>query len=412
MIAQKHAGVITMITVSPPLCTSIIDKARVCHGSAPRTRCRIMVRRAVPSLLALFLFEATASAEPPSVSVVSVNVENIMQSSEYAGHVEAIRQVGVRARVQGILKNVALQEGQDVKANDLLFEIDPDQYANALTLAKSKKVGADANLKSAELTLDQQRQQANKWLGGSRADLDQAIANQATAAAAVNAADDAVRSAELNLAYTRIVSPLSGRVGSLNITPGDLVGPETGVLAKVVQLDPIRVVFSISEQEMMVISQQMPGATLEQINATFIPSLRLPGGSFYPLAGKIDFIGNEIDPVTRTVRIHTTFPNPAKLLLPGESVAVLVRQARAPVKRMPVVVSQAVREDRQGKFVFIIGVDNKVEQRPITATQRVGQYWLVESGLKGGEKVVVDGLDRVRSGLVVQAVPVSSPGQP
>lgn len=354
------------------------------------------------SLLCDIAARAQAPAQPlPAVSVVTVHLEDVARDVEFIGRIEAIQQVDVRARVQGFLENVAFTEGQDVNADDLLFEIEPDQYEAALLQARAQQASAEASLHNAQLTLNRRQELYDRKVG-TRADLDEAIASRESAAASLDSAKAAVRTAELNLSYTRILSPIAGRIGRANITLGNVVGPDSGALARVVQLDPIRVVFSVSERDFITVVQQGHGTPLEKINAGFIPTLRLPNGTIYPEQGRIDFVDNEVDPATGTVPVRASFPNPSRVLLPGGTLSVRVRPAEA--RRMPLVPVQAVQENRQGKFVLVVGADNRVEQRPIKATLQVGQNWAVEDGLRAGETVIVEGLQKVRAGAEVNAV--------
>lgn len=346
-------------------------------------------------------FAQTSQAPLPVVTVATIQVEDVAPRIQFIGRVEAIQQVDVRARVNGFLDEVAFSEGQDVAAGDLLFVIEPDQYEAALSQAKAQQASAEANLANAQLTLDR-RQQLYNTRTGTKADLDQATADRDAAAAALESAKASVRVAELNLSYTRITSPITGRIGKANITVGNVVGPSSDVLARVVQLDPIRVVFSVSERDFVTVAQQQEGATIEQIDAGFVPTLMLPNGTEYPGEGKIEFVGNEIDPATGTVPVRATFANPDRMLLPGGTLSVSVRPAES--RRMPLVPIEAVQQSRDGKFVLVVGSDNQVEERPIRATQQVGQNWAVEDGLKAGERVIVEGLQKVRPGGQVQTV--------
>jgi membrane fusion protein (multidrug efflux system) len=355
----------------------------------------------------LLLFDMIALAQapgspPPAVSIVTVNVEDIAQNVEFIGRIEAIQQVDLRARVQGFLEKVTFTEGQDVKADDFLFTIERDQYEAALQQAKAQQESTEASLQNAQVTLER-RQELYERQSGTRADLDQAIASRASAAAAVDSAKAAVRTAELNLSYTRIAAPIAGRIGKTNFTKGNVVGPDSGALARVVQLDPIRVVFSVSERDFINAVQQGRGAAIDQINASFVPTLRLPNGTVYADQGRIDFVGNEVDQATGTLPVRASFTNASGVLLPGGTVSVRVRPAET--RRMPLVPLQAVQESRQGKFVLVVGPDNRVEQRPIKASQQIGQNWAVEDGLKAGESVIVEGLQKVRPGAQVQALP-------
>lgn len=367
-------------------------------------RCLSYVIMTISSLL---LFDGTARAQTqvgplPAVSVVTIRLEDVAQNVEFIGRIEAIQQVDVRARVQGLLEKVAFVEGQDVKADDLLFTIEPDQYDAALMQAKAQQAGAEASLRNAQVTLDR-RQELYKRQSGTRADLDQAIADHDAAAAAVESAKAAARTAELNQSYTRIVSPIAGRIGRTNFTTGNVVNPDSGALARVVQIDPIRVVFSVSERDFINVVKHSRETALEQIKASFVPTLRLANGAIYADHGRIDFIDNEVDQATGTLPVRASFPNPAGVLLPGGTVSVRVQPTET--RRMPLVPVQAVQENRQGRFVLVVGSDNRVEQRPIKTALQVGQNWAVEDGLRAGESVIVEGLQKVRPGAQVQALP-------
>lgn len=343
--------------------------------------CRLFLCGAAFLAAGIAAFAQSPPAPLPAVSVVAISTEDVAQNVEFIGRIEAIHQVDVRARVQGFLEKVAFTEGQDVKADDLLFEIERDQYEAALLQANAQQASAEANLHIAQLTVDR-RQELYDRQSGTRADLDQAVATRDAAAAAVDSARAAVRAAALNLSYTRIVSPIAGRIGRTNLTKGNVVGPESGALARVVQLDPIRVVFSISERDFINAIQQERGTAVDQVKAGFVPTLRLPNGAIYPAQGRLDFVSNEVDLATGTLPVRASFANPDGVLLPGGTVSVRIRPVEA--RRMAMVPIQAVQENRQGRFVLVVGTDSRVEQRPIRATQQVGQYLAVEDGLKAG----------------------------
>jgi membrane fusion protein, multidrug efflux system len=349
------------------------------------------------------------NAPPPAVTVQTVRTEDVAPRTEFIGRLEAIEAVDIRARVQGFLRKVQFQEGQDVKKGAPLFLIEPDQYQAAVAQAQAQVESADATLRNAEINL-QRRQELRERNAGSQADLDQALANRDTAQAALSSAQAQLKVAQLNLGYTTITSPIAGRIGKANITEGNLVGPDSGALARVVQLDPIRVVFSVSERDVLDVQQKEPDATLKQIQASFVPTIRLSNGSNFQQQGRIEFVGNEVDPSTGTVPIRAVFDNPGAVLLPGGTVSISVRPAERRV--MPVVPVAAVQETRNGKQVLVVTADNKIEERPITATTQVAQNWAVESGLKPGETIVVEGFQKVRPGAVVnpvQAKPGSAP---
>lgn len=352
-----------------------------------------------------------ANAPPPSVTVETVRNEDVAPRTEFIGRLEAIEAVDIRARVQGFLRKVEFQEGQDVKAGAPLFRIEPDQYQAVVAQAQAQVESADATLRNAEINL-QRRQELRERNAGSQADLDTAVANRDTAKAALEAAQAQLKTAQLNLGYTTISSPIAGRIGKANITVGNLVGPDSGALARVVQLDPIRVVFSVSERDVQDIQREMGDATSKEVRSSFVPTIRLANAQQYDKQGRIEFVGNEVDPATGTVPIRAVFDNPRATLLPGGTVFVSVRPAQPRV--MPVVPVAAVQETRQGKQVLVVTGDNKVEERPITANTQVGQNWAVESGVKAGETIIVDGLQKVRPGAVVNPVraqPAQGQGQ-
>lgn len=351
--------------------------------------------------------QAPAGAPPPAVMVAQVETEDIAPAREFIGRVEAVQAVDLRARVQGFLEEVSFHEGQDVKAGDVLFRIEPDRYEAALAKAEAQLASARATLKNAELNLDR-RQELSRRGNVSMAELDSAIADRDSAAAAVESAEAGVQAAQLDLGYTKIVSPIAGRIGHAAVTQGNLVGPDSGPLARVVQLDPIRVVFSVSERDFVAVSRQMAGATPAEIGKGFVPTLRLADGSAYSERGKVDFTDNVVDPATATIAVRALFSNPDGLLLPGQTVNVVVRPAEG--RQMPVVPMSAVQENRQGRFVLVVGAQNRVEIRPIKTGAQVRQAWSVEEGLAPGDTIIVEGLQKVRPGAIVR--PVRAPPSP
>jgi membrane fusion protein (multidrug efflux system) len=348
--------------------------------------------------------QAPADAPPPAVTVAVVGIGDAAGRAEFIGRLEAVQAVDARARVEGFIKAVNFKEGQDVKAGELLFQIEPDQYAAALAKAEAQVDSAEATLRNAELNYERRRDLAARGTV-SRADLDTALAQRDTAKAELAAAKAGVEAAQLEVNYTKITSPIAGRIGRTNFTVGNLVGPSSGVLARIVQLDPIRAVFSVSERDVLDVKAQEQKASQQQINAGFVPTLRLANGEVYAETGKIEFLGNEIDPATGTVPIRALFPNPQKLLLPGGTVFVQIRPAQS--KSLPVVPVSAVQETRQGKSVLVVNAENRVEERAIKAETQVGQNWAVEEGLKPGERIIVEGLQKVRPGQIVRPIPAA-----
>jgi membrane fusion protein, multidrug efflux system len=366
--------------------------------------------RAAGAALAAMLTLATGAAAqtaapPPAVTVEPVVAKDVSPSWEFIGRVEAEQAVDVRARVQGTLQEMDFEEGQDVKAGQLLFVIEPAPYEAALKGAQAQLAKAQAALKEAEQNLTR-RQELRQRGVETQANLDQAVAQHESAAADVAAAEATVQTAQINLGYTRIESPIDGRIGRAAITKGNLVGPDSGPLARIVQLDPIRVVYSVDDRALTAAKQKAGDLSQAELNAKFVPQLRLGSGDMYGETGKVDFIDNEVDPNTGTVAVRAVFPNRKRLLLPGQYVTVVIHPEQS--ERHPVVPVAAVQEDKRGKYVLVVDADNRVEQRRIRADRQIDQQWVVEDGLREGETVIVQGLQKVKPGVVVKPVPARS----
>jgi membrane fusion protein (multidrug efflux system) len=370
----------------------------------PRLGARFIRGSAHIVLLLALLFDHPAWAQTPPLPVVSVMpvpVQDVSASSEFVGRVEAVNAVDIRARVEGFIQERPFEEGQTVKEGQVLFVIETAGYQASLSAAQASLAGAQATLQEAERSL-QRNQQLSQNQTVSQATLEQVQAARDTARANVMAAQANVRQAELNLGYTKITSPITGRIGRAAFAVGSLVGPSSDPLARVVQTDPIRVVFSVSDQVILQLRAELPDASDEELSKRFVPTLRLSTGTEYPIKGSIEFVGNEIDPQTGTVPVWAQFANPQSLLVPGQFVTMVVRPAEA--QRSPVVPVGALQQDREGRFVLTVGDDNKVSMQRIRVSRQVGQNWVVEEGLKGGERLIVQGLQNARPGATVETV--------
>jgi membrane fusion protein (multidrug efflux system) len=342
---------------------------------------------------------------PPAVVTVSVQRVPLNQSSEFIGHVQAIQSVDVHAQVTGILQQVAFQQGQDVDKGAQLYVIDAAPYQAALAAAQAQLQSAQASLVQAQDNL-QRQQSLYEHQSTPQATLVQAQAQRDVAKANVAAAQAQVQTAQINVGYTRIAAPIAGRVGATSLTAGNLVGPTTGTLTTVVQLDPIRVVFSVNERALVAFKQRNPQASQTDINARFIPQLRLADGSMFDQTGKVDFVDNRIDPTTGTIAVYAAFPNPRRLLLPGMLVTAIVRP-EAPANGY-LVPAGAVQQDSKGTYLLVVGAGSKIERRDVTTSGQVQQNTAVTKGLNDGDKVVIEGGQKVHPGQVVKAVPESS----
>ena len=334
---------------------------------------------------------------PPSVRVETVQPREINPAREYVGRMEAIQSVDLRARVEGFLERVAFQEGSNVKAGDLLFVIEQAPYRARLNEAQAKATQAESAMTRAQQLL--QRLQNVRSGGVSATDLEAAESNAQQAVAGLQETKAYLEQAQLNLNYTTVRAPISGRIGRSMYSKGNLVGPTSGALARIVQMDPIRAVYSLSEADYM--EARAPGAAnggdFKQI---FVPQVRMPDGRMHTHPGRLDFIDNQVDPGTGTIAVRAAFENPDGILLPGQYVSVLVSRSEA--KQMPVISQSAVLEDRQGRYVFVVDDQNTIQLRRIVTGGTFEGQWVVENGLRKGETIVVQGVQKVTPGQKVQ----------
>jgi membrane fusion protein (multidrug efflux system) len=352
---------------------------------------------------------AFAQAPPPAVEVMPVPIEDVSALSEFVGRVEAVNAVDIRARVEGFIEARPFAEGQTVREWQDLFVIEEGAYEAALSAARASLAGAQAALRDAE-GRRQRNQELRRIQAVSQATLEEIQAARDTAQANVMAAEASVRKADLNLGYTRIKAPIAGRIGAAAFSVGSFVGPSSGALARVVQVDPIRVVFSVSDR---VILDQREGAgnvSKEEVSKAYVPTLRLSNGRDYPGKGEIEFAGNEIDPRTGTLPVRARFANPDGVLVPGQFVTVVIRPSNP--QRRPVVPVGAVQLDREGRFVLVLDGDNKVALRRIRTGTQIGQNWSVEEGLEGGENLIVQGFQNAKPGAAVRVVPAQGAAMP
>ncbi len=354
-----------------------------------------------------------AAAEPASVRVINVQRQEVREQVEFVGRVQAIERVELRARIEGFLEERTFREGQFVEAGTVMFRIEPDTFEAEVELARAgvaaagaQKVEADANLARA-LQLIERGNIAEK-------SVDEARALAQTTEAAVLARSAELRQAEIDLSYTAITTPIAGRVSREAYSVGNLVAPESGPLATVTSLDPISVVFSISEADLLR-SQQDRLARGEDTSdirdgegSSIVPRLELPGGTVYEHAGTIDFLGAEVDPATGTIPVRAIFANPNALLLHGQFATVLLSQQETESKI--VIPVSAVQEDQVGPFVLVLNDEKAAEIRRIERGQTQEVDLIVEQGLEEGEVVIVDGLQKIRPGVPV--TPVFRDGDP
>lgn len=360
-----------------------------------------------PIALVALLHGATgvfAQQPLPVVSVDTVRVQSIAPNKEFVGRVEAVNVVDVRARVEGFIKERPFEEGRPVQQGQTLFQIEPDQYEAMLAAAEAGLAGAQATLLDAQMRLDRNTQlRANQTIA--QATLDEARAGRDTANANVLAAEARVRQARLNLEYTTITAPFAGRVGVANFAVGSFVGPASGTLARVVQVDPIRVTFSISDRVLLDLRTEGGGSpSKEEIAKRLVPTLRQSNGTVFEGTGTVEFLGNEFDARTGTLPVRALFANPDATLVPGQFVTVMV--GRDVADERPTVPVGAVQMDREGRFVLLLGEGDVVVQQRVEVGPQMGQMFPVTDGLKGGETLIVQGFQAARPGATVRPVPV------
>jgi membrane fusion protein (multidrug efflux system) len=370
---------------------------------APSVRPRSSVIATSLLVLLVSSFGSRAADAPAaSVTVEPIQVRNVAPASTYIGRVQAIQSVAIVARVQAFVDKIDFQEGAMVKAGQLLFELQKAPYQAAVEAAQAGLQRAEATLRNAQLIYERDSR-LGRGAVVSQSQIDADLATRDADNADVLSARANLETAAINLSYTSITSPIDGRIGKAAYTVGNLVGASAsaGPLATVVQVDPIRVIFSVADRD-IVSALQRTHQTSAKIASTLSLDLQLPDGQRYPQHGEIEFIDNAVDPATGTVSVWGRFANPEGLLIPGGFVSVDVQ--RATPEERPLVPVQAVQDDKAGHFVLLVGPDNKVSQRTISIDRQIGQDWIVTAGLKGGENVIIEGLQKVQPGQVVSPV--------
>jgi membrane fusion protein, multidrug efflux system len=341
--------------------------------------------------------EQANQAPPPDVQVVSVVEKDVPVYREWVGSSVGDVDATISAQVSGYLLRQDYKEGQYVKAGDLLFEIDPRTYQAVLDQAVAKQVKTEQDV--------QRYTPLAKTQAISQQELDDAIQANLAAKAAVDAA-------QLNVQFCKITSPIDGIAGLAQAQVGDLLGPGSGPLTTVVKVDPIKVYFSVSQDLMTQIQEKMlaAGKVLRPDTQTYEgPPLELIllSGHSYPLKGQVKFVNNQIDVRTGTVRVCGVFPNPQGLLLPGMFVTV---RALIDTETNALVVPQKAVTDMQGTYlVAVVDSENKVSIRPVQAGERFGENWVITGNIKPGDRIVSEGIQKVRDGITVNPVAPASP---
>jgi membrane fusion protein, multidrug efflux system len=343
---------------------------------------------------------------PPEVGVVTIQQQRVTLTTELSGRTSPQQIAEVRPQVGGIIRKRLFTEGGDVKAGQVLYQIDPASYQAAYASAKAAESRAEANLFSVRLKAGRY-QDLVRINAVSQQDNDDAQASLKQAEADVAATRAAVQTAGINLAYTKVTAPISGRIGRSNVTDGALVtASQPAALATIQQLGTMYVDVTQSSSDMIKLKQNLANGILKKSDSTLV-KLLLEDGSPYPLTGTLKFSEVTVDQSTGSVTLRAVFPNPKQALLPGMFVRAMLVEG---VNEAAILIPQrgVTRNPKGEAMVMTVGAEEKVEPRPIKVVRTVGDSWLVSDGLKAGDRVILEGLQKARPGTQVKAVPFGS----
>ncbi len=348
--------------------------------------------------------------QAPQVEVVTVATQTVSDEPEFIGQTEASRPVEIRAQVTGLLKSVLYQEGHDVKKGDRLYQIDPVPFQAAVASAKAKISQAKARVVQAKQNLARVKPLLAEQ-AVSQKDLDDAVAEELASQAELEGARAELVKAEFDLSNTMITAPISGRIERSRFYEGRLISAQTDLLTVIHQLDPMYVYASAPESFILKrmrerVGQDGQGTGLYDLKAT----LMFADGTSYQHEGIVDMVEVGLRSETGSRNFRVSFPNKERILLPGQFVKVRIEGAkRSGVILVP---QRAVQQGPKGPVVFLVGEGDKVEVRDVQATSWQHSHWIIEEGLKLGDRVIVNGLQRVAPGIPVNPVPVALDGQP
>ncbi|EGQ8090383.1 efflux RND transporter periplasmic adaptor subunit [Vibrio vulnificus] len=335
----------------------------------------------------------------PLVVTQEVLMLDYQPSNAYIGRVEAVEDTNITAQVSGYLKARHFEEGQLVEKGALLYTIEPSSFEAQVASAKASLAQAKASLKKAEL--DHQRGKNLLPRGSiSQSEFDALTAGLLGAQAQLEAANAQLKLADVNLSYTQIRAPFSGRISDSKVSTGDLVSPSSGILTTLVSLDPIHTAFSISERERLALGIERIKGDGSTPSAGVEVQLQLENGKEYPHLGRLDYLGNRIDTKTGTIALRAVVANPDHQLLPGQHIKVNLREKQA--KSVVVVPRRAVQTDLEGHFVMVMTPGEVAERRNVSLGAQVEQGVVIREGLTQDDVVITQGLQRVRNGMQVR----------
>jgi len=373
----------------------------------------------LPLALTLALMPAQASAQPapaapPAVGVVRAERQQITQSDEFVGRIQAVNRVALVARVTGFLEKRLFVEGTEVKSGDLLYVIEQPPFRAQFNAAKANVEQLEAQHRNALLTLER-AQQLLRTPAGQQSNVDTALANERALAAQIDGAQAQLATAAINLTYTEIHAPIDGKISATQVTEGNVVSPTSGTLANIVSQDPMYVLYQVSVRAGLDLRARYGG---KGGFSAVVVKLRLPDGRIYQHTGKLDYVGPTVTENTDTVPVRGVFPNPrlfgfspsepvSRELFDGEFVTVLLEGVQ-PITVLAIP-RAALLSDQQGDYVYVVDAQNKAQVRRIQQGQSTPSTAVITNGLNEGELVISEGLQRVRGGETVSPEP-ATPG--
>jgi len=362
----------------------------------------------------LFLLIATGcnkdkvakQAPPPSINVVEVIQQDVPIYNYFVGQVYGQEDISINARVEGFLTGIHFEEGRRVEKGKLLYTIDSDPFKVAIASEKSKVAEAQTRLVNAENEYTRYKP-LEETEAVSQSDVDFVKANRDASIAGLEAAKASLRMAEINLSYTQVKAPISGFIGKTQARVGEFVGrsPNPVILNTVSKVQNVRVQFFLTESQYLVVAREVRAREPAETRPTDVRidiTLILSDGSVHPHEGKVDFINREVDAETGAILVQATFPNPELILRPGQFARVKIMMKE---DKGALLVPQRCVNELQGKYsVFVVNSENKIESRQITIDEKYGDYYVTTDGLAANDKIVLEGLQKVGSGMEV--VPV------
>lgn len=342
------------------------------------------------------------AAVPPAVFVMPVARQSISQAAEFIGRVEAIDKVDVRARITAFLVTRHFNEGDMVKAGDLLFTLEQPPFAAEVDLRQAQVERAEAEYRNATLQVSRGRELV-RTNNIPQSTLDERIAAEGEAKGNLDAARAQLEQARIQYGYTEIRVPFDGRAGRSPISPGNLVGPDTGVLVTVVREDPIRLTFPVTQRELLRVRRDGQNVSADGLRVR----ARLPDGTLTQQSGRLEFIDVAANRSTDSVLVQAVMPNPDRLLTDGQAISVVI-EAASPTEAI-VIPQSALQIDQQGAFVLVVGADNKVEVKRIKTGRGPAGQVVVTEGLEVGQLIITEGSQRARPGQPVSPRPQEAP---